>query len=117
MAQAALWVRDNVPAGETVFHSDWGDFPELFFHAPGQRYLVGLDPVFMFMHDASKWRLWTSITGGRRADAVDLIRAEFNSRFVLIRTRSRPAFDRQLRSLKSAKQRFRNGEFAVFELQ
>jgi hypothetical protein len=116
MAEAALWVRDNVPEGETVFHSDWGDFPELFFHAPRHRYLVGLDPVFMFVHDPSKWRLWTSITDGHRSDAPGLIRAEFNSRFVLTRTRARTAFDRQLRSLKRAKQRFRNSEFAVFEL-
>jgi hypothetical protein len=31
---AALWMKENIPAKETVFHGDWDDFPELFFYNP-----------------------------------------------------------------------------------
>src|SRR6185369_10666082 len=36
---AAAHLRDHVPDGETVFHSDWDEFPQLYFTAPKLRYL------------------------------------------------------------------------------
>jgi len=78
----ATWIRDNVPAGATVFTTDWDEFPELFYVAPRQHYLVGLDPTFMYVTDPDRWRLWRDIIEGRAADITDPIRDVFHSRYV-----------------------------------
>jgi hypothetical protein len=78
----ASWIRDNVPGGETVFTTDWDEFPELFFTAPEQRYLVGLDPTFMYVTDPDRWRLWRRVAEGNAADIYTPIRETFGCRFV-----------------------------------
>src|SRR5262249_29304248 len=45
----ATWIRDHAAPDEIIFTTDWDEFPELFFTAPRQRYLVGLDPTFMYV--------------------------------------------------------------------
>jgi len=116
LGQAARWLAASVPSGETVFHADWGDFPELFFHAPELRFLVGLDPIFMFAESPTKWRLWKGISEGKRPDAPKAARDDFSSRFILLRTRPRSELDRQLRSDSGAKQVFRNAKIAIYEV-
>ena len=44
---AAEWMRKNLKPRETVINFHWDDFPELFYSAPFQNYIVGLDPTFM----------------------------------------------------------------------
>jgi hypothetical protein len=71
----AVWIRDHVPAGATVFTTDWDEFPQLFLHAPLQRYLVGLDPTFMYVTDPARWRAWREVAEARagsvRREVVD----------------------------------------------
>ncbi|HJQ97551.1 MAG TPA: hypothetical protein VJ826_04500, partial [Candidatus Polarisedimenticolaceae bacterium] len=83
LSGAAAYLRDHVPDGETVFHSDWDEFPQLFFTAPKLRYLVGLDPTFMLVTDPARWRLYHDVAYGLVADAYAPIRRDFRSRFVL----------------------------------
>jgi hypothetical protein len=63
-AGCARWIHDHVPAERTVFTTDWDEFPELFYFAPGQRYLVGLDPTFMYVTSPERWRAWRSVAEG-----------------------------------------------------
>jgi len=51
----------NIPAGETIFHLDWDDFPQLFFFNPQFHYLLGLDPTFMYLTSPTRWRLWSDV--------------------------------------------------------
>ena len=116
-ADAVLWLKEKVPAGETVFHTEWGDFTELFCYAPELRYLVALDPVFMYVHSPSHWREWRDICEGRRPDAASLVRSEFNSRYVFLRSSRRRRLDRLLRGSQGAREVYRNSEIAIYELQ
>ncbi len=81
-APCASWIRDNVPGGETVFTTDWDEFPELFFTAAEQHYLVGLDPTFMYVTDPYRWRLWRRVAEADAADIYTPIRETFGCRFV-----------------------------------
>ncbi|HKY31820.1 MAG TPA: hypothetical protein VJV23_04730 [Candidatus Polarisedimenticolia bacterium] len=80
--RCAVWIRDNVPEGATVFTTDWDEFPELFFFAPRQRYLVGLDPTFMHVTDPDRWALWREVAEARRADLAGPIVRTFRARHV-----------------------------------
>jgi len=81
-ADAGAWMAANVPAGETIFHLDWDDFPQLFFLDPQFRYLVGLDPTFMYVTDPHRWKLWRDVTHADVTEIFDPIRSTFGCRWV-----------------------------------
>ncbi len=78
---AALWLKQNSEPLETVFHSDWDDFPKLFYFNTHNTYLVGLDPDFMRLKDANLFRQWEHVTKGN-IKQVSAIVESFNARFV-----------------------------------
>jgi hypothetical protein len=62
--QAATWMSANTPSGARIFQTDWDDFPRLFYYNTHNTYLVGLDPTYMQLYDASLYNLWVEITAG-----------------------------------------------------
>lgn len=77
----AGWIRDHVPAGETVFTTDWDEFPQLFLFAPEQHYLVGLDPTFMYVTSPDRWRLWRDVAEARAGSLRREVTETFGARF------------------------------------
>ncbi|MCA1612783.1 MAG: hypothetical protein LC800_01260 [Acidobacteria bacterium] len=78
----AEWLRANVPAGETVFNTDWDDFPRLFYYDPAHSYVSGLDPTYLYDRDPALSKLYEEITLGRERDPGPLIRERFGARYV-----------------------------------
>lgn len=78
---AALWMKTNVPDKEIIFHSDWDEFPQLFYYNPENYYLVCLDPIFMYAHDPVLWLKWKTITSGESKNPDIEIKTLFNARF------------------------------------
>lgn len=84
-SQASAWLAANTPPGEVIFHSDWDDFPMLFFHNDRNRYISGLDQTFLYRHDPERFREYVDITVGLRHERVaETIAGLFGSHFVLI---------------------------------
>ncbi len=81
-AGASEWMRANIPPGETIFHLDWDDFPQLFFFNPQFHYLLGLDPTFMYLTDPARWRLWSDVAHTNVEDIYTPIRKTFGCRWV-----------------------------------
>lgn len=59
---AAQWLAANTPEKSVVFHTDWDDFPKLFYFNDHNYYLVGLDPTFMYVYDQNLYWLWRNIS-------------------------------------------------------
>jgi hypothetical protein len=76
------WMRANVPAGETVFNTDWDDFPKLFFYDPTHAYVSGLDPTYLYDANPELSKLYERITLGKEKDPAPLIRERFHARYV-----------------------------------
>ncbi len=85
---AALWLAANTPDAATVFHSDWDDFPKLFFFNTHNRYLLGLDPDFMRLRDETLFREWEKTTKGR-SGAPDAVVEKFGAEYVFTDRRHR----------------------------
>ena len=81
-AEAMLWLREEAPPGSVVFQTDWDDFTRQFFYAPHLRYINGLDPTFMQLHDEVLYNEWVDITRGRRDLPGATIRDRFNAAYV-----------------------------------
>jgi hypothetical protein len=79
---ASEWLAANTPAGSMVFNTDWDDFPMLFYYNPGNTYIVGLDPTYLYNRDPELWRLYADITLGNRNDPAPLIRDRFGAEYV-----------------------------------
>jgi hypothetical protein len=80
---ASDWLVDNTPAGARVFQIDWDDFPRLFFYNTHNTYLVGLDPTYLQLYNASLYDEWVEITQGRLDMPSQSIQARFGGQYVL----------------------------------
>ena len=78
----AEWMRANVLTAQTVFNTDWDDFPRLFYYDPSHNYVTGLDPTYLFDKDPALSRLYDRITLGEEEDPGPLIRDRFGARYV-----------------------------------
>jgi hypothetical protein len=85
LAEAMEFLRGHAEPGELIFHFHWNDFPELVFHAPEFRYVVGLDPHFLYLHDPDRWRLYDAIGGAYGGLRSDAIRDVFGARWAVLR--------------------------------
>lgn len=90
----------NRPAADqhaTVFTPDWSDYVFAVHYNPRDYYITGLDPMFMVADDPHRAQLWQQVVAGqveiddplaptesKMRDFADVIRRDFNSRFVLL---------------------------------
>ena len=84
-ARAGAWLHDNTPAGSIVFHSDWDDWPMLFYFNDHNYYLVGLDPTFMYNYSPTLYKRWATLTrDGTDPDPIGFILDTLHAQYVLI---------------------------------
>lgn len=80
--KGATWMRDNIPAGERIFNTDWDDFPRLFFFDPQHTYVSGLDPTYLYTQNPELSKLYEDITLGRTENPAPIIRERFGANYV-----------------------------------
>ncbi len=91
------WMRANIPEGETVFHANWDEFPLLFYRDPVHRFIAGMDPMFLYRQDPTRYWLWRDIGDGRRRDPSALIMNNFDAQYVFVN----PKRDKLLTTIKN----------------
>lgn len=62
--EASTWLSNNTPAQSIILHSDWDEWPILFYQNDQNYYIVGLDPTFMYNFDKELHQRFVSITTG-----------------------------------------------------
>jgi hypothetical protein len=78
----AEWLATHTPEGSSIFHTDWDDFPMLFYFNTHNTYLVGLDPDFMRLKNPKLFRSWEAITRGAVGAPEDAILQDFGCEYV-----------------------------------
>lgn len=78
----AEWLAAHTPEGATIFHTDWDDFPMLFYFNTHNTYLVGLDPDFMRLKNPQLFHSWEAIARGKVNAPEDTILKEFGCEYV-----------------------------------
>lgn len=84
LALAMQWLDQHAEAGDKVLHSDWDDFPLLFYYSDTLAYMAGLDPTFMYRADKERYWLWEKITTGKFQGDIDSALATLAVRYVLV---------------------------------
>jgi len=67
---SSTWLTENTPAGSRVVHSDWDEFPLLFYHNSHNTYIAGLDPTFLYQANENIYWTWVDITLGKYSGDV-----------------------------------------------
>jgi hypothetical protein len=79
--KAGRWLLDHVPAGETVFHTNWSDSQYFIGLNPKNDYLVTLDPIYMYYWNPNIYKIYRDISFGRSQAPYDLIKNVFGCRY------------------------------------
>ena len=83
-ADSTDWLRKNVRKNDIIFTGDWDQAAVLFCQAPEFRYLVMLEPYFMYAYSPEKYFLWNKICRGKVYQPSIPIVNEFNSTVVFV---------------------------------
>jgi len=84
LKSASKYLTDNSEVGDIIFHSDWDEFPLLFYHNSKNYYIAGLDPTFMYLNNSELYQKWADITRGQRyKNMYDIIKNDFQAKYVL----------------------------------
>jgi len=116
-AEPMQWLKENSKAGDIVFHSDWDEFPILFYHNSFNYYLVGLDPTFMYFYNPSLYRRWFDITTGQSSENLfETIKRVFGANYVFVNIQDNAAFDHNLANNFHFQKVFENKEAKIYKL-
>lgn len=117
LAGASRWLRENTPERSIVVHSDWDEFPPLFYHNDHNRYIVGLDPTFMYQWDRVLYERWADLTTGqRREEATTIITQDLLSNTVLV-TKDHGAFEETMRRQEAFQVVYEDEEAKIYQLK
>jgi hypothetical protein len=110
------WLKNNTPKGSLVLHSDWDEFPILFYHNSHNHYIVGLDPTFMYEYDQDAYWKWVHITTGEEKNLYDIIKNDFQNATVFLE-KDHGAMDRNLKSDSRFQLMYEDQEAKIYQLK
>lgn len=117
-AAAAGWIAQHGQPGDIVFHTDWDEFPQLWYHNDSQYYIVGLDPTFMYLYNPELYGRYEQITLGHIGNHVaEQIKSQFGARYVFVNRQQNQEFWQFLQGDPAAVLQYQDTEAAVFELR
>lgn len=95
--EASEYISQHSKKGAIVFHSDWDEFPLLFYHNSHNYYIVGLDPTFMYNYDRDLYEKWRTITTGEEEENIySIIKNDFKAEFVFVSLSRHESMDKNL---------------------
>jgi hypothetical protein len=80
---ASEYLAANSGEGEVVIHSDWDQMPPLFWWNSKNRYMMGLDPTFLYNASRERYRDYVDFTLGKSPDPAKTMNT-FGSRYAII---------------------------------
>lgn len=117
-APAAAWLKNNTPIHSLVFHSDWDEWPLLFYHNDYNYYLVGLDPTFMHNFDSDLHQEYVDISSGQDTENISQkIQKDFGASYVFISKSRHQAFLNNIERDNDARLVYQDDETAIFQLK
>jgi hypothetical protein len=133
-ADAAQWLKKNTEPGETIFYDDWSYWPEMFYFDDYNRYVIGIDPTFLYEYDSELFWYWRNISylanacgqmdacvGSSPKAAIaqipTIIKQRFNSQYALVVNDLERPLTKTMSLNKSAYSReFENKLFLIFKI-
>ena len=55
------WLDQNTKPGDVIFNANWGWFTELYYYAPQDDYIIGLEPRLTYVYSPQLYWIWWHI--------------------------------------------------------
>lgn len=82
---ASTWLSEYTSSNSVIVHSDWDEFPSLFYHNDRNAYIAGLDPTFFFRMNPELFEEWRGLRTGEVQEPVsEMLLEKFGSVTILI---------------------------------
>jgi hypothetical protein len=81
---AVAYLSEHAAPDDLVYHNFWWDFALLYHYRPQGRYVVALDPVFMYRHDPRRFARMLEGYRGTARDLHGIVAGEFGARWVFV---------------------------------
>ncbi len=111
---ASAWMESHLAPGETVVNLFWDDFPDLFYSAPRQHYLWGIDPTFSIRFDLERSRLLERFRQRRAPISGPILREAFQSSHLVLRASRAGAFPELRRA--PFREVYRDGTAVIYRI-
>lgn len=115
--EAMEWAKANIPPGETIFNSNWDDFPKLFFLNTQNRYVWGLDPNYLYSEDPEVFKVVKDVTDGKVDDPAPLIKEKIGARWVFADAEQNETFLAKLLESGWAEIAYEDGEAYILKIR
>lgn len=82
----SYYLAAHTNEGDIIFHDKWDDWPVLFYHNSHNRYIVGLDPTFMYFKDESLYLAWKDISLNNTKDYICReVKDKFTANYIFVK--------------------------------
>ncbi|MBI3963737.1 MAG: hypothetical protein HY341_01940 [Candidatus Kerfeldbacteria bacterium] len=113
---AMTWLRAVSRPGDIVFHSDWDEFPILFYYNDQNRYIAGLDPTFLYVADPDRYWAWVNVTTGAGVpDLLGTLQQAFGASYVFLE-KDHTAMDALVRAEPKLKLIYEDAEAKIYRV-
>jgi len=86
--KVASWMKNNLPAGETIYHANGSDAPYFICLNPKDDYIFSNDPIYMFYLYPHQYEIYKMLREGKIANPSDVLRKVFHIRYGYTRTKN-----------------------------
>jgi len=117
LAASSGWLKTNAVPNSIILHSDWDEFPLLFYHDTTHRYIAGLDATFLYDKDPDRYWAWVKITT-RQADPATIhqtVRQTLAASYVIL-TKDHTAMDGLLKNTSGFRLVYEDSEAKIYRV-
>lgn len=116
-AGVSTYLKNNAQPGQIIMHTDWDDFPMLFYQNEQNYYIVGLDPTFMYNYDRDLYKLYADITTAKKIDNLAaVIKEKFRAGYFIV-NKDRLQLRKNLENDGGFDKVYEDGECWLFKLK
>ncbi len=127
--KAMAWLKENSPKDSVVYHPDWAYFGEMFFWNTHNRYITGMDPIFLYTYDkrlywkhhrleSDRMTRQTSGAGPGEPPALEetytVLTRDFGAQYIFVDAAAHMRFFGYVQQDARYREVFRDGDVAVF---
>jgi len=111
------YLKENAAPAEIIMHTDWSDFPMLFYQNDQNYYIMGLDPTFMYKYDPDLYNLFAEITTAQKNDNLhQIIKENFRASYFIV-SQSRKSLDFNLQNDGNFIKVYEDNEVKLYKLK
>ncbi|MBI5022718.1 MAG: hypothetical protein HZC05_00935 [Candidatus Magasanikbacteria bacterium] len=99
-----------------IFHTQWADWPMLFYHNSNNVYIAGMDPTFFYRYDQKLYKTWVTIGAGQETKPEKKIKNDFGANIILLKLTEKKLLE-QIEKNSQFVLKYEDKEAKIFEIK